>query len=453
MSDALPVLTAPLQAAYEVSGTSLVSRAKAFETEIGDVKQAEFFPQVKIKRFANEANLSVRLVSAESAVLSYENNAVVWTTPTLEARFYDVGGLTEGGGFEFAITLTQAPASNVLTFSLATKGLEFLYQPPLKNTNEDGSTWELNPYGGARRRPASVNGSYAVYARGLSGDHTALGGQNYQVGKLCHIHRPWAEDAKGQRVWCDLAIDEVVGLLTITVPPEFLASAVYPVLVDPTFGYTSTGASDDNPYSGHMFAKAFSTPASNGTITSITIIGRNKTGTAAQFCPALYSDTASAPITRLAAVNSGGTTFTGSDASVTTSISVSVTSGTQYWLGIKGATGADPNSNDFFWKFDTATGELHYGNFNNPIIDWPTPAVEGTTANERISVYATYTATGNSSSVSPSVSPSASLSPSASASPSSSVSPSPSPSPSAGDYDLLPLSLIVNQAVKRASYW
>lgn len=56
-----------------------------------------------------------------------------------------------------------------------------------------------------------------------------------------------------------------------------------------------------------------------------------------------------------------------------------------------------------------------------------------------------------SSSASASVSPSASLSPSASASPSSSTSSSASASPSAGDYELLPLSLIVGQSIKRAS--
>jgi len=44
-------------------------------------------------------------------------------------------------------------------------------------------------------------------------------------------------------VWGRLAVDDKAGTLSITVPQSFLNSAKYPVIVDPTFGYTAMGAS------------------------------------------------------------------------------------------------------------------------------------------------------------------------------------------------------------------
>jgi len=93
------------------------------------------------------------------------------------------------------------------------------------------------------RQPENVIGSYAVYHASRGGVHRGqVDAEKYKVGKAFHIYRPEAIDAKGNRVWCELKIDIENQMAAITVPPKWLDGAFYPVLVDPTFGYTSVGA-------------------------------------------------------------------------------------------------------------------------------------------------------------------------------------------------------------------
>lgn len=395
------ILTAALASVFTVDGTALVSNIKTFETEIGDVKQPDFHPQVKIKRFENAANLSVRYLSDEPAEVSIDDTHVVYRTKTRELRFYNDGGFDEGGTFKIEGYFFERPAAPVLVFSLETKDLEMFEQPPLAHENADGSTWEIATHGGRRERPAHVNGSYAIYAKGLSGDYSALGGLNYKTGKLCHIYRPWIEDAHGWRVWCALAIDEGAKRLTTTIPQDFYEQAALPWHLDPTFGYTTHGASDDNPSNNFVWCKATSTPASSGTLNSLTQYGRIKVLNPIFDC-AIYSDTAGAPDARLAAVDTGGTAYTGSDSEITTNITyASLTSGVQYWLGLTPTpNGTNALTNDSNMKFDSNGGatELFFisnvGSFPNTA-PWPaTAAGAGSATNERISEYGTYTASG-----------------------------------------------------------
>jgi hypothetical protein len=130
------------------------------------------------------------------------------------------------------VHLLEKPASNVLNFTVDTKGLDFFYQPAL--TPEE-------IVAGANR-PENVVGSYAVYYKNCPANY--VGGKEYKAGKAFHIYRPWAEDSAGTHVWCDLNITD--GLMTVTLPQTFVDTAVYPVVVDPTFGYTTKGASEAN---------------------------------------------------------------------------------------------------------------------------------------------------------------------------------------------------------------
>jgi hypothetical protein len=128
-------------------------------------------------------------------------------------------------GFEFNIIYDSKPDSNVEELSIQTKGLEFYFQPPLEK--EERITGH---------RPAHVVGSYAVY-------HESKQNNQYEAGKAFHIYRPIAEDSNGKKVWCDLSIDKINEKLFITIPQKFLDEALYPVTVDPTFGYSTIGAS------------------------------------------------------------------------------------------------------------------------------------------------------------------------------------------------------------------
>ena len=82
-------------------------------------------------------------------------------------------------------------------------------------------------------------GSYAVYHK-TKANHR-VGSTNYATGKAYHIYRPKALDANGVEQWAEIFYEN--GILSVTVPQKFLDDAVYPVRIDPTFGYTTQGAS------------------------------------------------------------------------------------------------------------------------------------------------------------------------------------------------------------------
>ena len=86
-------------------------------------------------------------------------------------------------------------------------------------------------------RPLDVDGSIVVYHK-TKHDHI-VGYKNYRIGKVLHIPRPKAIDKDGNWVWCDIRAKD--GVYTRTIPQSFLDSAVYPIIINDTFGYWSTG--------------------------------------------------------------------------------------------------------------------------------------------------------------------------------------------------------------------
>ena len=207
--------------------------------EIGDLEQPDFKPQFKFMRWSNEVNFSLRAEEKVGATVETEGEKIKYITPEYEVHLYDKPELSEDGGFEFEWVLKQKPATNVLIATIETKSLDFFYQPPLtqKEIDEGAS------------RPKNVEGSYAVYHK-TKGGMVDSAGKEYKVGKAFHIYRPKVTDADGTFTWGDLHIDEVKGELTVTIPQKFLDDAVYPVVVDPTFGYTSFGATNYSIASG-----------------------------------------------------------------------------------------------------------------------------------------------------------------------------------------------------------
>src|SRR3990167_6265919 len=200
--------------------------------EVGDSKQADFKPQVKIMRWDNEVNFSLRAIEHPDATIETEGEKIKYITPEYEVHQYDKPEAGEDGGFEFEWILPSKSSSNVLTATIQTKGLNFFYQPQLtqEEINEGSS------------RPENVVGSYAVYHK-TKGGMNDIAGMEYKAGKAFHIYRQKVTDANGVETWGELNIDEQNGLLTVTIDQTWLDNAVYPVIVDPTFGYTSLGGS------------------------------------------------------------------------------------------------------------------------------------------------------------------------------------------------------------------
>jgi hypothetical protein len=199
-----------------------------------------------------DASLSIEKITLEKATVNLYSVAADLATkePALD---------------EYEIVLSEAPKSNVFPLPFTTKGLVFYYQPPLTEELDPREYDTITETEATRKeqvvvyRPENIVGSYAAY-------HTSKNGNEYSTGKAFHIYRPWAEDTKGWRVWCQLKIQD--SALIITVPQEFIDKAVYPVIIDPTFGYTSIGASSGN--GNDLLGCKFSL-TENGSVTAISI--------------------------------------------------------------------------------------------------------------------------------------------------------------------------------------
>jgi hypothetical protein len=241
------------------------------KTIIGDElsSPSEFFPSVKLSRWENEVSFKVGFdVSAipkgQRAFSNLGNNNYQLTTPLLNFKIYPfpANEQMEDGGLEFEIILKTKPPTNKISMPIETAGLDFFYQPPL--TQEE--------IGQGATRPENVVGSYAVYHSTKRDDYSPKGGKNYRAGKAFHIFRPRATDALGATAWADLNVDIVLKKLTIDVPQAFLDSATYPVIIDPTFGYTTIGGTEFDFATGYIYFYR-QTLAEAGTIQSMSMYG------------------------------------------------------------------------------------------------------------------------------------------------------------------------------------
>ena len=62
------------------------------EIEVGDSKQPDFKPQLKVMRWDNEVNLSIRLVDDEKTnpVVTTDKDKILWTNKEKDIHFYDL---------------------------------------------------------------------------------------------------------------------------------------------------------------------------------------------------------------------------------------------------------------------------------------------------------------------------------------------------------------------------
>ncbi|MCP4568603.1 MAG: hypothetical protein GY841_13585 [FCB group bacterium] len=204
----------------------------------------------------------------------------------------------ELGGLEIETVWESKPKSNKIEFDLAfDDGVRLIYQLPLdeeafdspedkrridktKSTathayDKDGNT--------VLYLPENKIGSVAIY--GPKKNNT------YRTGKIGHIDRPKAIDAKGCEVWCDLSLDLEQKTLTVTVPQTFVDNkeTKYPVIVDPTFGYTTLGGTTYAADST-IIGRADVGPGEVGTVTSIHVGISSDWSSGEKWKCALYTD-------------------------------------------------------------------------------------------------------------------------------------------------------------------
>jgi hypothetical protein len=363
--------------------------------EVGDTKQTEFYPQVKLCRWgddeeSNEVNFSIRLIDTEydKAKVSSLQDKILWEKGNVNIEFYDF--VEDEGDYKMVWYLKEKPTTNKLEFSIQSKNLDFFYQPPLTQEYQNGYSEEFQKEivvtetqvkdldgNVLAERPENVVGSYAVYHSTKGGINDA-NGKEYKTGKAFHIYRPHLIDAEGKEAWGILHIEN--GIYSVEIPQEFLDKAVYPIKSNDTFGYTSAGASvatiNVNKMRGHI-----GTPASSGTVTDITV----SAGGTASF-KGVVTTTAgnilASGITNIGSIGSSKNWYTASHAS-----SPSVIGGTAYRLGIVG-------SEDYSFYYDSGGlyGDSLYDDSNS--YTSPTDPTDLLGSTRRYGIYATYTAGG-----------------------------------------------------------
>lgn len=285
----------------------------------------------------------------------------------------------DDGGFKIDIILDKKPDTNVFCYAIeGAENYDFFYQPALTPQQIiDGDT-----------QPENIAGSYAVYHKTLK--NHVVGKTNYETGKVMHIPRPqvWeVDDATNTKQWADLSYDNEQ--LCVTAPQSFLDKATYPVRVDPTFGYTSFGASAatfDANWAVGSFVNNLVT--SNGTVEKVSVAALDNIGTSR--IKGFVTD--DGPTTWTILTNGIGTevdppptTAVWLDSTMNTPPSVSASTNYHAWVVI--------GNNSSSIKRDTGTsGDSRYESDNT----YSTPTNPNTLTNSTglYSIYATYTESG-----------------------------------------------------------
>jgi len=356
-----------------------VTLPRGDKVEIGEREAADFKPHLKLNRWGGECSIKVGLPTTARSSPVIEGEKVKWVDADIEACFYPleptvVDGFSQNelGGFEFEIILKKKPQTNQIVLNMETQGLKFYYQPEL--TLEEIALGCI--------RPANVVGSYAVYHATRTNMHRGKAdADKYKAGKAFHIYRPKVIDASGKEVWADLHIDNK---LTITIDQVWLDAAVYPISIDPNFGYESIAGSSWRTGDNYKRACKFTAPGS-GTATSVTVYTAAYDPSTGYMRGFIYSDSGGQADALLAT----GTELLLDDTFgwEQSDLSTSITEGTPYWLG---------------WMFDHVnwyfydagdTGQVNWG--RDPYADGPSDPFGTPMVLDWVqSIYCTYEAGG-----------------------------------------------------------
>lgn len=349
-------------------------------------------PELTLKKWGGEVAMAVTYAGIKAAgARPFLSKNVEWRggAQTMQVVPLDKSAALEDGGYEVNIILDAPPASNVFNFSISgADDLDFFYQSPLwqeaglkaPTTNCTDTDCDID---GHAHRPEDVVGSYAVYYKHHR-DHIN-GHTNYATGKAYHIFRPKVTDAAGHQVWASMSYD--AGVLRVAVPAEFLASAEYPVTVDPTFGYTTIAITEFSNVASQTFAHLY-TLSQAGTVTLMSTYFHTVTGpyTAKAL---IYSDSAGAPNALLA---TSAEYIPAPNVSQWNNVSISATLITAdyhlAWITPAGSAA-------FNYLCDSGSATQMYrttDTYSAPASTYPGGA---TTAARQCSIYATYTASAS----------------------------------------------------------
>ncbi|HLC22261.1 MAG TPA: glycosyltransferase, partial [Candidatus Nanoarchaeia archaeon] len=376
--------------------------------EVGTERNSPPQPYVKLHKWDGEASLKVEIPFFTTEIPEVVDKKLRYYGEGVGIDFYpkepekgkeldELGNehpyvMNEEGGIEFDTILYKKPISNTIEFSIQTSNLDFYYQPPLnQEQHEEGinctetTCWDKE--GNITEfRPENIVGSYAVY-HSEKRDHV-IGKTNYKTGKAFQIYRPKIFDAVGNEIWGTLNINAETDLMTITIDQIWLESAVYPVVVDPTLGFTVAGGTelrngDDNQYGIKI------TAPNNGTITKHTTYIDDRYWDAAVYD--WNSSTGGDKVAEAGVYQAAGSSPGWVD--LTFGTEVSITGATDYWLmvGADGGGGGYPKS--IFYDSGSSGDGIENdngGGFPPPGTDFSEDPMSATSQARKYSIYATY---------------------------------------------------------------
>lgn len=351
-------------------------------------------PEITLEKWDGEVSLTIAYegVTGQGKKNLLDPSKIEWKGAKQEVHAYPLAAKEgmEDGGFEIEVILKEKPTTSVFDFQLSGwEDLDFFYQAPLwqeaglDNPTLDCTDTNCVEDNSISSRPENVVGSYAVYHK-TKADHR-VGSMNYATGKVFHIYRPKVIDANEVEVWAILSYSN--GVLSITVPQNFLDSAVYPVKIDPTFGYTTAGSSNELTANENIRGSKF-TLSEAGDVTKLTSSEWITQGTARDHRLAIYRENG---VSEVFKADTDSYTVGGSqvwaDYTLTPTTSLTVD---DYWLV---NWGDGTNASD--WNrlaYDTGSAEKGFFSTTNSNFNWPDPLTWGIESSRTFSIYATYTA-------------------------------------------------------------
>lgn len=176
------------------------------KVQIGQKGKDKMQPKVSFSKGDTKFSLFLPSDSSAKALASAEDNTIRWKEQEQEIYFKKV---TEGSlnrKFEFDILLKQKPQSSTFTYNLDTNDLEFV-------KNQDNS--------------------YSAYKKGYLNEKGI-----YNKGELYRIEKPRVIDSKGKSANVKVELND--NAYSLILDTAFLASASYPVTVDPTIVLNDT---------------------------------------------------------------------------------------------------------------------------------------------------------------------------------------------------------------------
>ena len=373
---------------YEMRGASFhktikSDKAEKTEVRIGNENAASFEPSFEFKKW-DEVRFKITpkmgAVAETDKDFDVVGDKIKYKTPKEEVDFYELmdSPALHGGGYEIERILNEKPATNVLDFDMETENLEFFYQPIYtdaeieeKASNEDFVNRD-------------AMGSYVVYYKNVPLNY--IGSKNYGTGKVGQIYRPRIDDSAGNSAYGELNIDVTAKKLTVTIPQDFLDTAIYPIYHASglVFGYQTIGTAGNITIENSIKGSVFTMGTNAGAVDSITVYS-NPSATTRTFGTAIYVSSSNALV-----ANSGSTAQTPAATgaawrTVTYGTRPSLTGGTNYILAEWGSSGTGTH----VIYYDTGTTNQGQTDANTGPFTWPNPLVPSGTTN-KYSIYATY---------------------------------------------------------------